>query len=64
MTFEPDRTTSARAPGDGRDPAAAPVRNPTEARQGRPLGRMRLVLAIGIVGVAVAFLLAYLATRP
>ncbi|BBE72836.1 hypothetical protein [Oharaeibacter diazotrophicus] len=63
MTYEPDRTTSARTSGDGRDPAA-PVRNPTEARQGTPLGRMRLVLAIGIVGVAVAFLIAYWATRP
>lgn len=63
MTYEPDRTPSARAPADRRDPAAT-VRNPTEARQGTPLGRMRLVLAIGVVGVAVAFLIAYLATRP
>lgn len=47
------------APGE-----PAPVRNPTEARQGAPAGRMRWVLVIGMVAVSIAFVLAYLGTAP
>lgn len=42
----------------------APVRNPTEARQAAPAGRVRWVLLIGIAAVIVAFFFAYLGTRP
>lgn len=42
----------------------APVRNPTEARQAAPDGRVRWVLLIGIAAVIVAFFFAYLGTRP
>lgn len=61
------------APGHPADPLIAqptlagdpaPVRNATEARQGAPAGRVRYVLTIGIVVVALGFLVVYLLTKP
>lgn len=49
---------------DRAGPDRAPIRNPTEARQGAPAGRVRYVLVIGMVCVIIAFLLAYFGTRP
>ena len=53
------------SPSIGRADGSRPeVINPTEARQAAPAGRVRWVLIVGIVCVAIAFALAYMATRP
>lgn len=68
MTHEPDRTGIDRR-ALGPDTAdltgdAATVRNATEVRQAAPAGRVRWVLLLGIVFVVIAFIAAYLGTRP
>lgn len=52
------------SPAVGFDSARPEVVNPTEARQAAPAGRVRWVLIVGIVCVAIAFAIAYMATRP
>ncbi len=55
---------NSRAPGDPRPPAhdAAPVMNPTPARQGRTDNRVRYILGIGLVLVVIAFVAVYFGT--
>jgi hypothetical protein len=69
MSAEPNRPTDR--PADRPPPTIAPlepetatVLNPTEARQGAPANAVRYVLLFGLIGVIIAFLLAYLGTRP
>lgn len=63
MTDDPNRTRPLDT-NTHRDAEGRALKNPTEARQAAPAGRVRWVLIIGIAAVAVAFLLAYLGTRP
>lgn len=53
-----------RQAGDPRPPAhdAAPVVAPTAARQGKADNRVRYILGIGIVLVAIAFVVVYFMT--
>lgn len=41
----------------GEAPVGAPIKEPTEARQGVPVNRMRYVLGIGIACVVIGFAL-------
>lgn len=60
------RIDDARAHDDPRPPThdAAPVMTPTDARQGRPVHRVRYVLGIGIAVVVIAFLAIYFGYSP
>lgn len=62
MTDDPNRRPPTGAPGAADGPA--PVRNPTEARQGATPGKARWVLFIGLPVVIVVLFLAYLGTVP
>ena len=59
-----ERLDDTRAPADPRPPAhdAAPVMNPTPARQGRADNRVRYILGIGLVLVIIAFVAVYFGT--
>jgi hypothetical protein len=51
-----------QSPLPNTDPASpdhAPVKSTTEARGGVTLGRMRWVLAVSILGVAISFLIVW-----
>jgi len=59
-----ERLDDTRASGDPRPPAhdAAPVMNPTPARQGRTGNRVRYVLGIGLALIVIAFVAVYFGT--
>jgi len=56
----------ARSVDDPRPPThdAAPVMTPTDARQGRPVHRVRYVLGIGLAAVVVIFIAIYFGYSP
>jgi hypothetical protein len=50
--------------GIARTHDSAPVKGPTEARQGKPYHRVRYVLFIGLALIVVAFAATYFLTPP
>lgn len=51
-----------RAGSSGDEPAV--VRNPTEASQGAPAGRVRWVVILGLLLAVIGYIVVYFATRP
>jgi len=66
MTAQRIEDADTRAPGDPRPPPhdAAPVMLPNEARQGRPVHRVRYILGIGLAAVVVALAVIYFGYTP